>query len=174
MKKLWKLHPKMCGVLLLSAICFPSETFAENEQQYLNLFSISSVQSYLLDDVDKITFSDDVINVSMADQSTISVLYDNLDKLTFGENASLAIKTVKRELDSSLSVYYQPSNQYVCIESSALIKSIGVYNTQGRIVLYTSPRAEITTISIEDLPSGLYIVRVDNGKAIKSQKIIKQ
>ncbi len=179
MKRLWKLQPKMCGALLFGIACLPSMAFAD-DGVYMNIHTTgtTSVQSLSLDDIDKFTFSSSAMDVKLKDKTNVSVLYNNLWKLTFGEKEQIgAVETLKNDLDSLLSIRYQSTNKTIVVESSSPIESIGVYNLQGVLKYQASPRVETLSLPIDDYPSGIYIIYiiyVNNGATVKTEKIIKR
>ncbi len=164
----------ICMLFMLS--CVPVCLIAD-DGIYLNIRTTgtTSVQSLSLDDIDKFTFSGSAMGVNLKDKTTVSVLYNNLWKLTFGEKEQIgAVETLKNDLDSSLSIRYQSTDKTIAVESSSPIESIGVYNLQGVLKYQTSPRVETLSLPINDYPSGIYIIYVNNCETVKTEKIIKR
>ncbi len=176
MKRLWKLQPKMCGALLFRIACLPSMAFAD-DRVYMNIHTTdtTSVQSLSLGNIDKLTFSNESMNVKMKDDTNVSVLYSSLWKFTFGEKEQIgAAETINTDLDSSLSIRYQSTDKTIIVESSSLIESLGVYNLQGVLKYQASPRVKTLSLPIDDYPMGIYIIYANNGETVKTEKIIKR
>ncbi len=170
---LWKLQPKMCGAFLLGISCFPSMALA-GDGEYMNLYSKGSTQSILLDDVGKITFGDDAVNVMLTDETVTSVFYNDLRKVTFGEKVqTTANDEIKHEIDEMLSIVICHGDEVV-ISGRLPIENVSIYNLQGGLIQQLSPQVENVTLSIVDYPSGVYIICVNNGGKFKTEKIIKQ
>ncbi len=158
-------------ILLLSLLFVPIKALAV-DSEYLNVHEQMITQSILLDDVDKITFGEDAVNVALADKTLFSVLYSDFRKFTFGEKAqSTAVETVQGGLESSLTISYQVTDCTVIIDSAFPIEGVAVYNIQGRLMHQSTPRVETLTVSLTDYPSGIYIINVNNGETITTEKI---
>ncbi len=171
MKKQWKFRSKIYGALFLGIVSLPGMTHAENEQ-YLNIFRNGNAQSIHLDDVDKITFSDNAMTVITIDKTSISTIYDDLQKLTFGAKAETGhIENITNDFTSSLSIQYRGQN--IIVKSSYSIETIDIYNSHGYSMLHFSPNSQTAIVSIDHLPSGIYIINAKNETTIKSLKIIK-
>ena len=81
------------------------------------------------------------------------------------------------ELKSSqISIYPNPSSDYITIETSAtLTKShLSILNLTGQEFLTRQISESKTVIDISPLPSGVYFVRLTNEKTVEVGKIIKQ
>lgn len=74
-----------------------------------------------------------------------------------------------------VNVFPNPTSEYVNIESETEVKRVEMFNIDGRLVRLENTDAQNHTVNINDLPSGMYILRVlfkDNG--VKTYKIIKR
>ena len=93
-------------------------------------------------------------------------------------NAILTIDRVsvpKLLVSEDFSVYPNPSNGIVSIESKSSLfgSSYKVYSIKGVELLSGSITSKITTLNIQDLAEGVYLIRVGND-AKQTCKIIKQ
>lgn len=67
-----------------------------------------------------------------------------------------------------------PTNGWVRILSQDVIKSVEVFNPQGkRIVIYT-PKTQNTTLHLEGFAAGVYIVQISNGQQFARKRIVLQ
>ncbi|MBS1614257.1 MAG: T9SS type A sorting domain-containing protein [Bacteroidetes bacterium] len=74
--------------------------------------------------------------------------------------------------DFGIALYPNPANSQVTISTSTPCRSVSIIDTYGRVVLTQSMNGtSSTTISIANLPSGVYYVNVGNGVV---KKLVKQ
>jgi len=71
------------------------------------------------------------------------------------------------------SVYPNPVNDILNINSRANVDSISIYNILGKTVLETKPNSISPSIDMRSLPSGIYLVKVVIGDNSKTIKVIK-
>ncbi len=76
---------------------------------------------------------------------------------------------------NKISIAPNPSSSEINIVSEEMISQINIYSTQGNIVHAEQPNSKQSSISINDLNQGLYIVQIKflDGKST-NKKIIKQ
>lgn len=144
-----------------------------NSYDYLWVYSSAeaSPQSYALDDIQKITFGAEAMNLHLLGQpSTVAVNYGSSVKITF-ENEAVNVKGVLGM--AGISVNYDATAATLNVKSPVPMKSVYVYNTQGQPVKTFGQTGPSTEISLNSLPSGIYIVRADNGQETKTIKIVK-
>jgi hypothetical protein len=69
-------------------------------------------------------------------------------------------------------VFPNPAVDVLNIQSSATLKTLALFDMQGKIVLQNEISNEALTqqLNISNLPKGVYFLRVNNGQA---QRIIK-
>jgi hypothetical protein len=92
--------------------------------------------------------------------------------ITVNANACTAI--LENEL-SAISIFPNPATQKITISTiHESHKTITVADVTGKIVLSVNTDESSYSINIENLPSGLYHVRVVDGTSIKDQKFVKQ
>jgi len=73
-----------------------------------------------------------------------------------------------------LTIYPNPVNNILNISAKEQIVKLEVYNSVGQLVKDFEPISQQASISLEDLNSGIYFVRVYTQSGISSQKIIKK
>ncbi|HLV39892.1 T9SS type A sorting domain-containing protein [Xanthomarina sp.] len=100
--------------------------------------------------------------------STSSPLLDG--NYTFEGTCSLSIKDYS--LDNSISVYPNPTNDFVNLEvsNSVIIKSVELYNIIGKQVLKTD---SVKTLDLSNLESGVYLLKVSTDLGSMTKKIIR-
>jgi hypothetical protein len=87
-------------------------------------------------------------------------------------NNSTGISEINQDI---ISIAPNPASSEISIKSEEMFSQINIYSTQGNIVFTEQLNANESTISINELNEGLYIVqiRLSNGKTI-NKRIIKQ
>ena len=143
-----------------------------DEYEYLWLHSpaASGTRSYAIDDLRKITFGNDDLQVHLKSQtSPQSWAYSNLWKMTFEANPATAVMTLQKASD--LSIIQTPFD--VRVESSTPLKSVVIYNVQGsRLALFGQGETTVS-YSLKALPTGIYIIRAENAEDTQTLKFVK-
>jgi uncharacterized repeat protein (TIGR01451 family) len=80
----------------------------------------------------------------------------------------------EHNLDASISVYPNPADGIVNIKSDNVIKSVEVYDIQGRILQHVSDGNNITSVSIDGYGGGIYFLKIRSDKGIRIEKIMKK
>lgn len=76
------------------------------------------------------------------------------------------------ENQTYFTVYPNPANQVLSIETSEKVNQVTIFSQEGKVV-YVSSTLE-SEIAIDDLASGLYIIQLETESGIYSQKFMKQ
>lgn len=120
----------------------------EVEYMLIHAYLPAYDQSLLLDNIDKITFSDEGIEVALYDADNVAVPFGQFRSITFSNKSSIE-------------------------ESPLPIKTIGIYNLHGLAVRHESPHSEQVILSLDGCPRGIYIVLAENGETTITRKIVK-
>ena len=92
------------------------------------------------------------------------------DTLTFicTNNKTTSINTANTALSENIQLYPNPANNHVNVvySRSLNVKNIAVYNLIGRMVKIYKVGNTSAKLDIDDLPSGVYFVRLLNDKGI--------
>lgn len=75
--------------------------------------------------------------------------------------------------DLNLSIYPNPSSDYINVNASSPIQVVELFNVDGRKVYSTTPCSEEITIPLFDLPAGIYLMTLRSGDQIFKRKIVK-
>lgn len=78
------------------------------------------------------------------------------------------------EVDNSVKIYPNPSNALVNIKSDFNIKSIQLYDVQGRILQTNIVEENTTTLDIASKAKGVYFLKVVTDRGIKVEKLVKE
>ena len=74
------------------------------------------------------------------------------------------------ESEASIKVYPNPTSGNITIEAVGMTE-VSVYNTLGQCVLQKEVSGELTTVNLQQVSEGLYLLRVKTGKGIISKRI---
>ncbi|MDD3080510.1 MAG: T9SS type A sorting domain-containing protein [Paludibacter sp.] len=72
---------------------------------------------------------------------------------------------------TDISVFPNPANRYLHIQSSEKVNKIEIYSAPGNIVL---SQTEVTNIRISDLAKGIYFVKIYSPETTITKKIVKE
>lgn len=86
-------------------------------------------------------------------------------RLIDGENISVPT--------SSIEIYPNPATDEITIESFSDNATITIVDISGKIVLEQKMDDYVIAISIADLNNGIYIIKIDNGERVETQKFVK-
>lgn len=166
-----KTYKKKLASLLLAGSFMPA--FGQmNGGENLVMHKIDgTVQSYSLDDIDKLTFTPSELSVWLFNGfSTLSEL-DGIQKITFGE-AVLAVE--KKMAAAEVRVTYIPQVECVKVEYSSPVRGIFVYNLQGGMMRQAHPDESPAMISLAGMPTGVYVVSVHTDSGVVTRKMAKR
>ncbi len=78
------------------------------------------------------------------------------------------------EVDDSVSVYPNPAVNEVAITADNKIKSIQLYDAQGRIILTRLMDDLESKIELSSYSKGIYFIKITTEKGAQVQKLIKE
>lgn len=76
--------------------------------------------------------------------------------------------------DDSVTVYPNPAKNKVTVKATGMIKSVQLYDVQGRILQSVSDSKSQITIDIANQQRGVYFLKIITDKGSDTQKIIKE
>jgi endonuclease I len=89
------------------------------------------------------------------------------------ENRWPSLATENHELAAQVSIYPNPSHGIVHIQSAVALQRAEIVSINGQIIRrYDNPAGENQTFTIEDLPHGLFFLRLDADGASVTKKIL--
>ena len=159
--QLMKYHCSMDQNRLVSITS--SEVLAYHSVQIMLQNIIKTGNTYITDEFGKLTLTldkgGDYLLVSGMDESKIFV-------------ESATGNGIFPSKKGSFKVFPNPFSEYIKIECFAPIQWVEVADLQGRIV-YSEPYS-LSGIDLHHLPSGFYFLKIQSGKQVFQQKLIKQ
>jgi uncharacterized repeat protein (TIGR01451 family) len=78
------------------------------------------------------------------------------------------------QLDSSISIYPNPTNSFVTITCNSTIKSIELYDVQGRILETSVENSTNSKLDISEKQNGIYFLKINTENGSKVEKIVKE
>ena len=144
-------------------------TFGQN----IEVFDMGgNSSSYLLSDVQKITFSSGEMILTKQDESTSSYLTNNLKRLSFTDKIITSKKTLVD--NNQVLLYPNPVTDKLNLDITEAC-TISILNLKGE-VLITKNYLEKgqKSILLEGLSSGFYLCQYASDKEVKTVKIIKE
>jgi len=75
---------------------------------------------------------------------------------------------------SQIKVYPNPANDVVNVQSPSVIKSITVYDLQGRLIVAVNPNKQNSELNISHLNTGIYFFSIETEAGTMVRKIMKQ
>jgi hypothetical protein len=152
--------------LVLFAV-FVTDAFAQSKD-FLYVRQIDGkITSISLDNLQKITFTDDNIIMQQIDNDALSFTYADVSKFTFEDQGYTVIAPLAETTGDK--IYYNSESESVILSSNIPIGDVRIYNLQGVLLKHTVEQHLTGDISISSLPAGLYIVKT--GASVK--KIFK-
>ncbi|WP_298139091.1 T9SS type A sorting domain-containing protein [Flavobacterium sp.] len=105
-----------------------------------------------------------------------NIFFDyNAPILTNMENTTFqALNNDEFEKDNLIAIYPNPTEGNININSNFNIKSIELYDVQGRLLQTKLINETISTINISDKSNGIYFLKITSDKGIKVEKIMKK
>ena len=102
----------------------------------------------------------------------------NISTLAASDNSfkSASIDEVSLVPQISMTVYPNPTDQIFNIKLSDYLENgtYGIYNLQGQKVINGFVESNNTQLDISNLPAGVYVVAVTDGKQVLKQNFIKK
>lgn len=78
------------------------------------------------------------------------------------------------EIDKSIALYPNPTKGDVNISSDNVIKSIELFDVQGRLLQTSIENNNTTKLDVSNKTNGLYFIRITTEKGAKVEKLIKE
>lgn len=121
-----------------------------------------------------------IIKKTTVVQDSLLLFYPLLLSIEEAENnATLTTPKIQRKISENLvSLYPVPEKGVIYIELSQLPKSLNpqleFYNSNGTVMDSVVVRSKVSTINMERVPSGEYMLAIDFGKSKYNCEIVKE
>lgn len=91
--------------------------------------------------------------------------------MTFTVNACPNEVKILTGTEADITLHPNPAKENITITSPALIKEVSIFNIVGQLVYRHDYKSDKVTVSLAGLPRGIYVIKVNNGRAFR---VIKQ
>lgn len=150
-------------------------TVGLNATNLLNVHEKSSANTtFDTNLVQKLTFPGSEMVVTKKDATTSTFTRTNVAFMNFTTNVATAVTTPVTK--SSINLYPNPASDILNIEVQSLStqSEIEIIGIDGKVVKSIKLINLKTSISISNIPKGIYLCRLYNGTEISNSKFIKQ
>jgi uncharacterized repeat protein (TIGR01451 family) len=108
--------------------------------------------------------------------NTANIFFDYNAPIETNESRTefVTLRVPENNIDQSIIMYPNPATNIVNIDCSSTIKTIELYDIQGRILHVIMADSNSMKIDISDKSTGIYFVRVTSENGAKVQKLIKE
>ena len=161
-------------VLCMVSLSGYSQNSDEGEILYLYTNSTNEAAVYSLDEINKITFNKNGVQIWNTNWPT-EYKYNNIRVLTFKENkspSSVSSNYLDKE-GNGISIIYKANEYSLSITSKQTMNGMELYNAEGLRVASESRSSQSYHLMLSWLPEGVYIVKVYSNAGAVSKKIIK-
>ncbi|MBK9736691.1 MAG: T9SS type A sorting domain-containing protein [Saprospiraceae bacterium] len=149
----------------------------------LNGVPVSAGSIFTQDDIDKFELkyihtadneSEDSFKFTVSDGQGGWVSITNF---VINVDASTPSFTKEESLQSKILIYPNPAHDVINIQSldaTTTLNKCTLFDISGRVIQSTNIVSNLTSINIEDLQSGVYLIKLSDGKASFYHKIVKK
>lgn len=109
--------------------------------------------------------------------SNVSAIYYGYNFPIITNDASTTFALLSKgefTIDTSVKIYPNPTNNFVKVDSEGTIKSVQIFDIQGRLLQHSFVSENSVILDVSDMPSGMYFVKVLTEKGIKVEKLIRE
>ena len=141
-------------IILIGYIAFSCGVFAQTS---LSVVAISGEQQmYAVSVIGKIVFQDSIMRLySHSGQILGSTPISSISKMVFTENA-----TDLEQTDTNIIVFPNPTSDNLYIKGLYQEGIVRIYSIQGQLLLSTPIKNQEATISVQQLPQGVYYLQL--------------
>ncbi len=159
---------KLITFTMLSFVILLSAT----TPKYLTVHTIGGSLSYKISDIRKVIFeptSDGNLEIHQKQVSTVAKYpYSTLEWLTYDDEAGISDIF---EDDGKIEITM--ITDIVKVSSTRPIQHVQVYDMNGKLLYNSTPGTIEESISLNDYPKGLYVIKAVTAEMTKAEKIIK-
>ena len=120
------------------------------------------------------TKSNLAVGTTVSNKADIYFDYNYPIVTNFANTTFQVLSVPENELDQSVSIYPNPTSDLVSVKANSVIRSIQVYDLQGRIVLTKLLSEENASVDFTTYASGIYYLKIDTEKGSKTEKLVKK
>lgn len=114
-----------------------------------------------------------VVNDTVSNDARIFFDYNLPIQTNYAETTFAVLSTENFEEDRSITIYPNPTKDNISIIADNSIKSIELYDMQGRVLMQEKYNAKHVNVNIANQASGIYFIKISTEKGVNTEKIIK-
>ena len=152
------------------ALLVCENTFAQNLCVYEDE---ETKHCLLLDEVENLTFSEEQVYVKKTDGTINDFSISSVSKIKLEEDIT-NIETVLTKDKEIITVFPNPVENILTIESADEIVKILLFGVNGNLILQKEPEGQQTTIQLTTIPAGIYNLQIVTPNGDYIEKIIKK
>lgn len=76
--------------------------------------------------------------------------------------------------DESITLYPNPAKDFMTIECDNIIRSVSIYDVQGRVLEILKRESNAVTLDVSNRANGMYFVKIMTDKGMQVQKVVKE
>ena len=177
-KKMTKKFGFLSFCLLNVLLLLPINSAHSQEALIVHKTGGTAAKSFVLDNIQRISFSGDNLSVKLLDGNDTAYALDDVAKLTFGDIIITDVKAPSAPNQLEIVVYATSPGEIV-VKSSVTIQSLTLFNVDGKILhneaVETLGATSLqTTFNISTLPTGVYLLRIKTEQGTVVKKITKK
>lgn len=92
--------------------------------------------------------------------------------LNFGNALTSLLSTIELDADSSLSIYPNPTKDFVTIKTKKIIGNVSIYDSLGRLIANNQSKNNI--VNFKGFAKGIYYLKIEIDKKVVVKKVIKE
>ena len=162
------------GIICLFLFVFTSNSSAQS--MFVKRLN-GNENSFILDNISKLTFSENSLLVNTYNDGIEEFILDSLQHISFANTVDIA-EISGGNFSEDIIVYPNPFNNILkisVIDDKFVPANIGIFNLSGKpIVERHIERVGLIEFNLIKLTKGIYVCRITNNNQTKSFKLIKQ
>ena len=139
---------------------------------YVYVNSSGTPQSFSLDNLDKITFSENSMKLWEHNRTT-EIDFSTFSFLSFDKDINPTTSVRDLSIGKDVKIQYIPKSNVVTVEAKETLDGVAIYDLQGRLLTSASTASKSYRIPVAKVPLGVFVVRVTCGGMVKSHKMVK-
>lgn len=141
----------------------------------------ANIQQYIFDPIE-IQYSDNWYHLidfcrvkAYVDRTTTDGIFSDSIYYTFAYSTDITFKSPENIssilIEKNIICYPNPTTTFLNIKSEIIIENIHIYDYLGRKMKFLEVKNNIFSINVEDLPAGIYIVKINTEQGICIRKV---
>lgn len=168
-----KTNHLLLPILLGLVVALPLSAHAdERNTMYVFLNSSSTPKAFSLETLDKITFTNH--SMKMHEQLRVTELeFSSFSFMSLDANITPTTDIRSLSAGDAANIQYYMDGSTVVVESNTRLDGIAIYDLQGRLITKDNHAAESYSLSVPNVPRGVFVVQVSCGGKMMSKKMVK-